>query len=445
MRELNSVTLLVLDTRDPDAAVVGMQKSMAAIRFADAVLLTYDGYVCNDPRISVKAIPPLQNIEAYSRFMIKELGNYFATRHVLIAQWDGFVVNPEIWDDSFLEYDYIGAPWKNHRHAVGNGGFCLRSRKLLDALKDPEIKFFDPEDFAICDRYHDLLVSRYGIRFAPIDVARRFSCETYKPPSPSFGVHGIGSVHWVVSDQTHLEFLKWVPESALLGTTGRTVAKDCIDTGKWQSAAYILALRSKAASFPKKMDVAKLKLKLALKLGRRREVESITSVFEPGPPVTQRQSLIESLQKGFKKYIQRDLILFLTGQFSLRSQSIPKDARKILWFYDWHTLGDCVVSAQQAELLSQNYQLDICVPTGPLDVFQANPIFRNVYRSVTECVDDYDFVILNDINSRSIRLKLKRYFSKPWVALVERLQFEEYRKPDFVALRIEQIFSQHDQ
>lgn len=442
MHKLNSVTLLVLDTRDPDAALMGMQKSMAAIEFADAVLLTYQGYVCSDSRVRVQAIPPLKNIEEYSRFMIKSLGQYFNTSHVLIAQWDGFVVNPELWDDAFLAYDYIGAPWKNHRHAVGNGGFCLRSRKLMDALQDPEVKFFDPEDFAICDRYHDLLVSRYGIQFAPIDVARRFSCETYKPPSPSFGVHGIGSVHWVVSDEVHLEFLKWVPKTALLGTAGRTVAKDCIDTGKWQSAAYILALRSAGGSLSKKIDAAKLKLKVALKLNRKREVESITSVYEPGNEVEQSQSLGQWLQNGFKKYVQRDLILFLAGQFLLQKESAPKDAKKVLWFYDWHMLGDCIVSQQQVQMIAQSYQLDICVPTGPLDVFQANPMFRNVYQSVGECGRDYDFVILNDINSRSIRLKLKRYFKLPWTALVSELRFETYRQPDFVASRIEEIFHQ---
>jgi hypothetical protein len=440
MRQLPSVTLLALDTRDPDAAVVGMQKSMAAIQFADAVLLTYADYECKDARITVKAIPPVRNIEDYSRFMIKALGQYFNTSHVLIAQWDGFVVNPDVWDDEFLTYDYIGAPWKNHRHAVGNGGFCLRSRKLIDALQDSEVKFFDPEDFAICDRYHDLLVSRYGIRFAPIDVARKFSCETYKPPSPSFGVHGIGSVHWVVSDQVHLEFLKWVPVPVLLGSTGRTLAKDCIDTGKWLSAQYILAIRAEHGALSKKMDALKLKLKLALKLSRKREVEPITSVYEIGVGISQRQGLGQCLHNVFKKYVQRGLVLLLSGQYFLQKNAVPAGAKTVLWFYDWHMLGDCELSPSQAQRIGQNYQLDICVPTGPLDVFEANPLFRHVYRSVDLCSSDYDFVILNDINSRSIRLKINRFRKKPWAVLVDERGSRQYRQPDYVSQRVQQIF-----
>ncbi|KAF4746198.1 hypothetical protein FOZ62_025133, partial [Perkinsus olseni] len=51
---------------------------------------------------------------------------------VLVFQSDSVMCGSGDLDD-FLEYDYIGAPWK-HRPlglSVGNGGFSLRSRSLL--------------------------------------------------------------------------------------------------------------------------------------------------------------------------------------------------------------------------------------------------------------------------------------------------------------------------
>jgi len=60
----------------------------------------------------------------------------------LLVQPDGFVINPDKWDNQFFEYDYIGAPWEQVPHSyldpwgkphrVGNGGFSFRSKKLLD-------------------------------------------------------------------------------------------------------------------------------------------------------------------------------------------------------------------------------------------------------------------------------------------------------------------------
>src|ERR1700687_3454326 len=48
------------------------------------------------------------------------------------------LITPAAWREEFLGCDYIGAQWFWHDDAmrVGNGGFSLRSRKLLLALQD---------------------------------------------------------------------------------------------------------------------------------------------------------------------------------------------------------------------------------------------------------------------------------------------------------------------
>ena len=63
-------------------------------------------------------------------------------------QWDGYAVNPGAWDAAFLDCDYLGAKWSWHKDAmrVGNGGFSLRSRRLLLALQDPRIELVEAED-----------------------------------------------------------------------------------------------------------------------------------------------------------------------------------------------------------------------------------------------------------------------------------------------------------
>jgi hypothetical protein len=106
--------------------------------------------------------------------MLSDLFKYIETTHLLNIQWDGFVVRPSAWDPEFLKYDYIGAPWKVHPHhhwppfpdvtennRVGNGGFSLRSKKLMEFMsirfnnllkgkKYHDPKYYHPEDCLIC-------------------------------------------------------------------------------------------------------------------------------------------------------------------------------------------------------------------------------------------------------------------------------------------------------
>ena len=147
----------------------------------------------SDPRVTIQWVAPFLDVAAYSAFMLTELVDYVTTQHVLIVQWDGFSLNFSAWDDQFLEYDYIGAPWPQFDppHNVGNGGFSLRSRRLLQALRDPDMRLHAPEDLCICRTNRPLLESRHGIQFAPHEIAERFAFERTSPDQPTFGFHGL--------------------------------------------------------------------------------------------------------------------------------------------------------------------------------------------------------------------------------------------------------------
>ncbi len=131
--------------------------------------------------------------EAYSKFILKELYKYIHTKYVLIVQHDGFVRNPEAWTNEFLDYDYIGATWwyKDGKN-VGNGGFSLRSKKLLELCANLPTNATHPEDHIICRDMRPYLESK-GIKFAPESLANQFSFEGYNQPGTytnQFGFHG---------------------------------------------------------------------------------------------------------------------------------------------------------------------------------------------------------------------------------------------------------------
>ena len=191
MLELPDVTLCCIDTANHGLALRALRLSCTGVRYGQVLFLTDRGEA--DPGVEVRVIEPLDSRDAYSRFVLKSLLPHVATSHVLLVQWDGYVVNPAAWDPAFLDCDYIGAKWFWHDDGmrVGNGGFSLRSRRLLGALQDPRIVLVDAEDTTIARTFRPLLEREHGIRFADEALADRFSFEAAYPVGRPFGFHGL--------------------------------------------------------------------------------------------------------------------------------------------------------------------------------------------------------------------------------------------------------------
>ena len=247
MLDLPGVTLVAADTAQPALALRALRLSQAGIRFARTVLLTDApaGSLAIPPSVDVVSIAPLRSRDDYSRLMLKGLRENVATAHVLVVQWDGYVVNPDAFDDAFLACDYIGAKWfwYDDGHRVGNGGFSLRSRRLLDALADPRIEAGDAEDITIGRTARPLLESAHGIRFASESLADRFAFEAAYPIGRPFGFHGL------------FNFARVVPEAeiaSLAPTFGDAIARspqlaqllrNCVALGQWTAAAALARRR----------------------------------------------------------------------------------------------------------------------------------------------------------------------------------------------------------
>lgn len=245
-RYAKDTTICVVDTQTHALAARAMRLSLAAMDFADALFISDNA----DDTGGARHIPitMLSGRETYSRYVIKDLFPLIKTGHVLLIQWDGYIVNADAWSDDFLDYDYIGARWGFHDdpHVVGNGGFSLRSRRLLAALQDPGIDRFEPEDAKICRHYRPLLESRYGIRFAPGEVADRFSFETTYPTGITLGFHGLFNMWQYLSDAEVPAFVAAMPRSVLGSLQALSLAKNFVDLKRRDSARILLESRLQA-------------------------------------------------------------------------------------------------------------------------------------------------------------------------------------------------------
>jgi len=208
--KLPNISLLAIaHKKDVDQTQISMKISSENIDFGAIKLLTSAQPKIKYPDIEYVPIKPM-NLEEFNKTMIEDLHKHFETTHCLFVQADSFVVNYKLWKDEFLKYDYIGAPWSDElvinenlvlnvkKNPVGNGGFSLRSRKLLqttakidyDSLKFP----LKSEDVVVCHYLYDKMIEE-GVKFAPPKLASQFSIENvnnlYGQNLDSvFGFHG---------------------------------------------------------------------------------------------------------------------------------------------------------------------------------------------------------------------------------------------------------------
>lgn len=189
---LPQVTLIAVSSINLDATVAALSASMRNITFG-AIKLLSDRKPQHLPAgIAWTSIARLASAADYSTFVLKHLADHVDTAHCLLIQWDGHVLRADRWRDAFLDCDYIGAHWPQFAddHDVGNGGFSLRSRRLLMACQAADFVPSHPEDLAICRANRAMLEAR-GIQFASRELADAFSAERAGDPAQSFGYHGV--------------------------------------------------------------------------------------------------------------------------------------------------------------------------------------------------------------------------------------------------------------
>jgi len=212
-----SITLVIVGTTNHSLAKFAIEKTKNAVPY-DCIK------IFSDKDLEVQGadfyqLKPEFSREDYSHFMMKELANHIKTDHAIVLQYDGFGVNPEFWEDKFLEYDYIGSPTHVYHPPMRpllegtrtiyntdqkwfslGGGFSLRSRKFLDALQDHvvDVEFFDYntrtlgicEDASVAVIYKKYLENKHKIKYGTIEDSLKFSSEILTGYNFCVGFHG---------------------------------------------------------------------------------------------------------------------------------------------------------------------------------------------------------------------------------------------------------------
>ncbi|MBI2627531.1 alpha-1,2-fucosyltransferase [Candidatus Nomurabacteria bacterium] len=135
-------------------------------------------------------------IDEWNKAVVFDLGEYIDTDFALLIHPDGGIGEPQLWQDEWLKYDYIGAPFPlpvdnfSYRdingkiQRVGNS-VSLRSKKLLDLPKKigmewkPFHGYYNEDGYISVNMRH--VFEEHGCKFAPLEVAIHFGKETSIP------------------------------------------------------------------------------------------------------------------------------------------------------------------------------------------------------------------------------------------------------------------------
>jgi hypothetical protein len=210
--KLNNVTIAAVAGTKAIETLKAIKYSMKELEFDRAILITPDNLY--DDQVEIIKCDTL-NYEQYNHFIVYRLHEYINTTHCLLVQNDGYVINPDRWQDSWMQYDYIGALWhlpqdnfsfrdsEGNIQRVGNGGFTLRSKNLLCVANDLNLEwksyygFYHEDGFICC--HNRKAYELAGCKFAPIEVAAEFSHETIVAENYGkipFGFHGKNNYYY---------------------------------------------------------------------------------------------------------------------------------------------------------------------------------------------------------------------------------------------------------
>lgn len=224
MLDLSRVTCFAIDnTNRIEDTIKGIHTCMGVASFGEVKLVTTAEYVekykdnlARDGIIVEEQVIPLTNIDQYNEYILYHMYKHVNMEFGLIVQDHGFILNPDAWTDEFLDYDYIGAPWPYRERAyvtpygehvrVGNGGFSLRSKKLMEVPQKIAVPFHvaDQPNFyktfggrntnedgniTVHNRH---IFEAQGCKIAPLELAKYFSYESPVPENQGilpFGYH----------------------------------------------------------------------------------------------------------------------------------------------------------------------------------------------------------------------------------------------------------------
>ena len=197
------VTVLAVASIRIPGTIRALQICMQDFEWGAAKLISHERPKDLPEEIEFGKCPKIENIDIYNHYVFRNLVEHVETSHCLMVQDHAYIIAPWLWMNEWLKYDYIGAGWpirensyianNGERVRVGNGGFSLRSKKLMSLPRKNNWELRQQQGFynedGCINVYYRKEHLKEGIKYAPLDVAVKFSYETPIPENSYGNIH----------------------------------------------------------------------------------------------------------------------------------------------------------------------------------------------------------------------------------------------------------------
>jgi len=233
MLELPDVTLISIATVCHDLTTMAIKECVSKVNFGDVRV-----YSDKDIWPGTYQIEPFSDLTKAGQFTVYELPYKITTSHALFIHYDSWVLDTGMWDNDFLKYDYIGAPWwYTDGLNVGNSGFCIRSVALMKHIAENPDMFpmVMPEDGYLCRQYRTKMPQ---FIWATQEAAERFSFERVRKAIDSrhFGFHGLFNWPFVLGYEAFNERMALARKTPYLQNNSMIKEVDMLWYGVWGHA-----------------------------------------------------------------------------------------------------------------------------------------------------------------------------------------------------------------
>lgn len=141
-------------------------------------------------------LPEVVDIDSWNKAIIYELPKYIETDFCILIHADGYIINPELWNPDWLNYDFCGSPFPlptdnfSYRDVYGNiqrvgNSVSLRSKCLIDLAPKLKLEWksyygnTNEDGFITVHNRH--IYEQHGMRFMPFEEAIYFGKEAPLP------------------------------------------------------------------------------------------------------------------------------------------------------------------------------------------------------------------------------------------------------------------------
>lgn len=213
---INDVTLVTIETMYHNLAKRSMEETLSRVPFKNVLVFSDQDFLPGSKHVKIQHGDMLQ----YCNLLLKGVLEHVQTEYIIFQQWDAMVHNGSKWTDLFLAHDYIGAvwPWRGPGQNVGNGGFSLRSRRLLEKLQAEHIQLDPASEHGVQeDNYISILhrpwLESQGMVFAHPVMAEKFAIELSPDGFDAMAHHGFWNIVQFMPKSTVEYFVTHAPEN----------------------------------------------------------------------------------------------------------------------------------------------------------------------------------------------------------------------------------------